>query len=180
MNDVTTPARRLSFRDEGDPDWDGRGLVVLPDGSVKFARASGEYAARWHAIRAEWAECVIAYESAPGDVAAAWAYISGHPAFWTFHSGALPPDHVTLLETSEGIQGTIVWALWRDEAGDVRVRLETGPRSLVPDEHGHIHSHDYRLDVIAGTCEEAILALAATIRRVYGNDRRICDGKPCG
>lgn len=178
---ITFPAVDLSG-DEGDPDWDGRRFMKLPDGTAKFARPPGEYAGMWQAIREEWAECVAAYESAPGDVAAAWAYISGHPAFWTSDDAGilLPPDHVTRLETSEGVQGTVVWALWRDEAGDVRVRLETGPRSLVPDEYGHIHSHDYRLDVIAGTCEEAILALAATIRRVYGNDRRICDGEDGG
>lgn len=141
----------------------------------------------------EWGATVAEYESTAGSVEVAWRYLIRHPIF---HRWELPRD-LADLDAEEVDEAT--WArieaeghlldwrgldhadttVWLDNDG-LHVSIEHGPTLWpldVPAAHRYgmsvrgVPSHDYRIDATAASWEEAIIALAANVRREYGDDR---------
>jgi hypothetical protein len=158
-----------------------------------------EQLAGWRAE--QWLAVVAGYVGKPDDVQAAWRYLLEHPIFWSW---ALPA-HVADADASEIDEAA--WARieadsWLDDSDGLAemhvavsssddgtmVSLEHGPVLWaldVPPGHraglrvGGTPSHDPRLDVAEPTWERAIVALAAKVRRAYGDDRsRVADASP--
>lgn len=151
------------------------------------------------AARAEqWAATVAGYAARPDDVASAFRYLVTHPIFWSW----LLPGHLADTDASsidEAAWVRIEAESWLSDSdgltsmdidvdGSGVVTLEHGPALWpldVPAEHRlgmraeGTPSHDPGLDVVEPTWERAIVALAAKVRRAYGDDRaRVCDPSP--
>jgi hypothetical protein len=129
----------------------------------------------------------------PGPREPAWDYLTAHPIFWSYHV----PNNLTGIdprEVDEAIWARIETEGWLSDSdglaqldvnlghaeGRLEVRLEHGPVLWpldVPVQHraglriGGTPSHDPSLDVTEPTWEEGIVALAAKVRRRYGDDR---------
>lgn len=177
--DYVLPEVDLS-QDQGDPEWAGESMVPEPGRTTfRWLRAPGAYSQMWQGIQDEWRCIVEDYERFPADFGRAWHYVDSHPAFWTFtgpSSSGLPSGHVVLLEHSWGMHRAVDVSVGRvDEDLPAMVGLEAGRVSLHPDEYGHITCHDYDLDTLEPTYEQAVISLARKVWESYGNDRRICD-----
>jgi hypothetical protein len=154
------------------------------------------------ALRAEqWAAVVAGYIARPDDVQAAWRYLLEHPIFWSW---VLPAhfEDADASEIDEAAWARIEARSWLDDSdglADMHVELSSSDgATTVAFEHGPVlwpldvppghraglrvggtRSHDPGLDVAEPTWEQAIVALAAKVRRAYGDDRsRVAEAPP--
>ena len=148
------------------------------------------------AYRSEsWLTTVAEYVAHPGDLESAWSYLQAHPIFWSW----ITPEQLSGMDpagvdeerwariqaeswlTCDFGLGNLTIDVIRDADGqEAAVRLEHGPTLWPLDvaaEHragfrlGGTPSHDPRLDVIEPTWKGAVVALAAKVRLIYGDDR---------
>lgn len=187
--DYVLPEADLSH-DEGDPRWHAEGQttpIFREDGTVLGYHWNGLEPGHYHeywrlCVEEQWAQQVAAFEEDPDDVHAAYWYVDGHPAFWSFgrqRNNDYPVNHVSRLEH----EGALMYRSWpmiaphRDEEGLIWW-YEFGKQDLFPNEHGfHASWHDSDLDGHAASYEAAVIEIAMKIWQHYGNDRKIVDGK---
>jgi hypothetical protein len=142
-----------------------------------------------------WDKTVAAYAADPDDLVGCWRYLADHPIFWSW---MIPTGSLADLAASDVDEAT--WARIESEAqllpgqgmdsaetyvsrgddGTPLVTIEHGPMLWPLDvaaEHrfglhiGGQPSLDIQLTSTAPTWEEAVVALAASVRERYGDDR---------
>jgi hypothetical protein len=150
--------------------------------------SDGKYLYRdlWQWQRAEWDETVRAYETNPGSFYNAWHYLEAHPIYWRLMHApedASKPAHWRNVDDGWGVAFNVsmyvmrVHPETRKVTGDpalnthTEIWLETGENGW-PDNSSY---HNYRIDCVADTYEEAIIRMARRVHSHYGNDRRRCD-----
>lgn len=132
-----------------------------------------------------WRTTVLAFEANPNSTYNAFYYIAQHPMFWHFHQWRrdTPVVHETHLVHEDGwarvsIHPVMVNPKDRRISEDVHLNtklewwFEYGP-SLWNDNAGEgINGHDHKCDGGASTYDKAIIKIARSIHKHYGNDRR--------
>lgn len=181
--------------DEADPEWEKYGThghKVERDGQTlyRWHRPPGVHANYWAVIKDEWAARVAAYEAHPDDFINAYYYLDEHPVFWGFKPRPKDDEravnHLMYLEHQYGVSRVIDLRPVRcskdhrieDDASlntQTEIWYEFGPVTLIPDDWGNTHWHDYLLDGTAPTYEEAVTEVARKVHEHYGNDRRVVD-----
>ena len=182
--------------DEADPEWETYGetghKIEGEDGKTyyRWHRPPGVHSNYWAVIQDNWKEIVEQYEAHPLDFYSAYHYLDSHPVFWKFNPH--PQDtkreanHLMYLEHEYGVmRGILIFPVKCSEQHKIEddadlntkteVWYEFGPVTLIPDEYGNSHWHDYFLDGGADTYEQVIVQVAGKVWKHYGNDRRIID-----
>lgn len=172
--------------------WIGPHLSVEADGRAHFHHTDALHASVRAARDADFLAVCGRFDADPTDFVTAWTYLSLHPIFWRpllpatlcvsadqldadgIHTASDPPT----VDDTDGLRD--MYMSVRTIGPATVVELEHGPHLWVSDvERRHWHqfpaqgqsAHDPRLDVTAGSYEDAIVALAARVRSVYGNNR---------
>jgi hypothetical protein len=177
--------------------WLGPHLSLEPDGG---GRSRGHFHHRdilHETVRQQRDDDFVAIcarlTDRPDDPAVAWTYLRHHPIFWR----PAPPRHldVDIAELSATDLARATDARWlvdtdglrnldlrlgRGDDGTLQVSLEHGPHlwvdDITPGDWTYFAASgqatcDPRLNVQAATYEDAVVALAARVRAVYGDDR---------
>lgn len=131
-----------------------------------------------------WRTTVLAFETNPNSVYNAYLYIANHPMFWFFRqwkNSKLPLVHERHLEHEDGWRCVDITPHMIDPATNrisddkhlntkVEWWFEYGP-SLFCHNAGVMTGHDHKRDGGAATYDEAIIKVAKSIHKHYGNDR---------
>lgn len=114
------------------------------------------------------------YKAKPKDFYRAYEWLRLHPAFW--HITGNPESGMFYWETDDGLKD--IWHTVYTAEGKVRHLLEHG--SYMDNEVNvkgdqvnlpcRVSSHDFLLDTVASTYEEAIIKLAKRVYKIYRKD----------
>jgi hypothetical protein len=177
--------------DRGDR-WVGPHCSVEEGGRAHFHHRDRLYASVRERRAAAFAELCARLDRDPVDFVTAWTYLRDHPIFnrprlpahLDVNVDELDDEALTSvrapqwLEDSNGLQA--MWIHVSRGADGIVVELEHGPHLWFDDvtleDWTHFPAsgqptHDPRLDVRAGSYEDAIIELAARVRAAYGDDR---------
>jgi hypothetical protein len=107
------------------------------------------------------------YSQKPEDFLSSYLFLDHHPAFWV-RTPTLP-----WFWTTQGHCGGFYQCVSANGQSKIRFELEAGPHVVDDPEYGvepeaftH-HSHDYRLDSLGSSFEEAIVQLASLVHKFY-------------
>lgn len=136
----------------------------------------------------DWRERLLAFEANPNSVFNAYWYVREHPMFWTFDmrfKDRFPLVHEAHLIHENGWNYVLISPhmvnpkdnrISNDEHLNTKTEwwYEFGPTLFKNDFGGMgISGHDWKLDGGAKTYDQAIIKVAKSIHKHYGNDRRV-------
>lgn len=145
------------------------GGVVLPNGRFLIVFTDADELALLQEAYRSWQDVYEEWRQDPKDFVKAFYFLEQHPAFWV----RATEERTFSWHTAAGAPREV--CPWRDDQGNVGVSMELGAH-VAPEYTTHYH--DIRLDVTAGSYEEAVVELATRVDLFFDKDGVEREGVP--